>query len=197
MYWPPKLFNNDRMLPNALKVEKWPKCERVQSETPLVRLATIVWLTLTSEPVKKRQRSWIDKEEWYLADLIHHWWEIWDRDVQDALPHAASLGDFERTMDESGHSCYRDFRAAGTDNQESLAAWLYVQLVLFPEHARTPVNLVYRSGWGTCGVCLKQWVFPVLWTNTNISPASQKKLGSKIGYTSWRQVVFQKTSWQS
>ena len=130
--------------------------DRVQSETPLVRLAAIVWLTLTSEPVKKRQRSWIDKEEWYLADLIRHWWEIWDCDVQNALPHAASLGDFERTMDESGHSCYRDFCAARTDSRESFVAWLHVQSVLFPERAGTPVSLMYRK-WGSvvrCGACL-------------------------------------------
>ena len=119
--------------------------------TPLVRLAAIVWLIFTSEAAKKLQG--INEEQPYLTDLICLWWGKLQV-LRNVLPLAESLAisEFERRMFENGHSCFVDFYVA--NGRKSIAAWLYVQSVLFPDRAGAPVSLMcHRRGLIIYEVC--------------------------------------------
>ena len=82
--------------------------QRVQSESPEVRLAAIAWLALTSKAMKKRNSKYgrMDREEWDLSELMDKWWldvyEVWDQ-----LPEATTK-EFEKAMEKEGHTCHTE-----------------------------------------------------------------------------------------
>ena len=128
--------------------------QRVQSESPAVRLAEIAWLVRTSKAMKKRdsEHGIMDREEWDLWGLIGNWW--WDLDdVRNQLPEASTeeFEEFESAMENEGHTCHTKYWL-----YRRLRRWLYVQSLLFPERAGAAVNLMDRD-YGdkiNCKACL-------------------------------------------
>ena len=116
--------------------------QRVQSESPVVRLAAIAWLSLTSKAMKKRDSKYgrMDREEWDLSGLMDKWWsDVYD--VRNQLPEATTE-EFEKAMENEGHTCHTEHLYYGP---EAVGRWLYIQSVLFPERAGAAVNLMYRD----------------------------------------------------
>ena len=125
---------------------------RVQSlESPLVRLAAIAWLIISSKAMKKQDHDhgWSERTKWDLGDSIWHWhyhlndWQMWND-----LPvvSASSLKAFEGTMVANGHSCH-------TREPSLLARWLYIQSILFGQITDKVVNFMRRDGL-ECKACL-------------------------------------------
>ena len=116
--------------------------QRVQLESPAVRLAAIAWLALTSKAMKKRdsEHGIMDSEKWDLSELIDDWWSnVYD--VCDQLPEATTK-EFEKAMENEGHTCHTEYLYYGP---EAVGRWLYIQSVLFPERAGAAVNLMVRD----------------------------------------------------
>ena len=128
--------------------------QRVQSESPAVRLAAIAWLAFTSKAMKKQdsKHGRMDREEWDLWGLIWSWWV----DVYDVrnLPEA-STEEFEKAIEKEGHTCHTEPLYYGL---EAVRRWLYVQSLLFPERAGAAVNLMvqeYGDNSMNCTACCK------------------------------------------
>ena len=115
---------------------------RVQSVSPAVRLAAIVWLIYTSKTMKKldSEHGIMDREEWDLWELIWDWWWCLE-DVHDQLPET-STEEFGRVI-EKGHTCHTG--PPGVLSTEMVGGWLYLQSVLFPERTSAAVNLMVRD----------------------------------------------------
>lgn len=132
--------------------------QMVQAETPLVRLAAIMWLIFTSEAVTRHRGRWpgIDKEEWYSVNLIKDWWRtLWT--AHYALPFTEAVSEFEKMMDERGHSCSRWY---GLRN--GLAVWLHVRSVLYPE-LDMPEDLIDFMLGSNIFCCEGWWVSPTFY----------------------------------
>ena len=128
--------------------------QRVQSEIPVVRLAAIAWLALTSKAMKKRdsEHGRMDREEWDLWWRINDWWWSDIKNVRDQLPEA-STEELEKAMEKEGHTCHTELFFSHTLKPRQ---WLYAQSVLFPERGGAAVNLMVRYFYDEilCKACL-------------------------------------------
>lgn len=124
--------------------------QRVQTQTPIVRLAAIAWLVISSQAMKRRDNDYglADRIKWDLYESIFRWSMIVCR-ISDDLPEvsASYLEEFKAAMVAYGHSCHEISR------HSVLVRWLYIQNVLLGEQSGKAVNFMHRSG-QLCKACL-------------------------------------------
>ena len=125
---------------------------RVQTESPVVRIAAITWLIILSKTMNRRDHDCgsSDSTTWDLQKTIRDWVNRLDvLNVFDDLPvvSASHLEDFEATMVIYGHNCHK---MRILTEHSLLARWLYVQNVLFGECGVVNLTANYTAECKAC-----------------------------------------------